>query len=168
MVRTSSGGRKPLWFPCWLTKKSYSSSVFLWAAGNLMKYQYFSEWCTLSYVKWVSGNRKAVEATRILCSAKLRWLMFSFFLGVSWGMPWRRWKTSSAVLRYVEGLGHDSMGARGCKLLGDIFEKYFDCHLLKCTSFANSRRLRTLNWPDLAAKQLIHTHLLSNYLQHSW
>lgn len=165
--RSFSGGWKPLWFCCWLTKKSYSSLVFLWAVGNLMK---FSVWCTLSYVKLVSDNRKAVEATRILCNAseKLRWLMFSLFIGVSWVMPRRGWKTSSVVLRYVEGLGYVSMGAHGCKLLGDIFEKYFEGHLLKYILFANSCLLRTLNWPDLAAKQLIYTHLLSNYLQHSW
>lgn len=163
-----AGGWKPLWFRCWLTKKSYSSSVFLWAVGNSVKYQYFSVWRT--YVKWVSDNRKAVEATSILCNAseKLRWLMLSLFLGVSWAMPRRGWKTSLAVLRYVEGLGYISMGVQACKPLDDIFEKYFECHLLKYTSFANSCLLRTLNWPDLAAKQLIGTHLLSNYLQHSW
>ena len=165
-----SGCWKPLWFCCWLTKKSHSSSVFLWAVGNLIKYWYFSIWRTLLCVKGVSDNRKAAEVTRILCNASenFGWLMFSLFLGVMWVMPKRGRKTSSVVWRCVEGLGYVSTGARACRLLDDIFEKCFECHLLKCTSSASSCQLRTLNWPDLAAKQLMCTRLISNYLQHSW
>lgn len=41
-----------------------------------MKYQYFSVGCALSYVKWVSDNREAVEAREV----EVADVLFVFFV----------------------------------------------------------------------------------------